>query len=324
MNRSPYPKDQVVLYEKFHNLLGIGDAIASLPVLRYIAREDKPWVRYLFYSFYPELVELFVPEIDVVHADEMVNSQFFDQQAKIWKGGRFFIPEVTTLRMSLTENMYLTVLDRLPKEIEHYEYPRFQTSAAQSVSCSKFDLVEGQYIIIPVGHIADSRAMPRECVAGVAAWAKERGFTPVFTGAVYKTGDGVDSRVTLPDYVLEMGVNLIGKTSLLDMLVLLDQSRAVVGMDSGTIHLAGCTDAPIVVCYTTVRPEHRLPVRRGMLGHDCFVVKPKKELSCRYCQDTLYEVPGNNFKKCYFKDYACMPSAEDFIEQLERAVYDLH
>jgi heptosyltransferase-2 len=82
----------------------------------------------------------------------------------------------------------------------------------------------------------------------------------------------VASAVTEPGCL----VNLCGQTAILDVLPLVEQAHFVVGNDTGTAHIASCTDKPIIVICGPTDPRRVKP-----LGDN--VVALQAELPCSNC-----------------------------------------
>ena len=97
----------------------------------------------------------------------------------------------------------------------------------------------------------------------------------------------------------------------------MDSAIAVVGADTGLIHLAACTDVPIICGYTTVDPDLRMPYRHNELGWNLTPITPPKS-DCRYCSSSLF-LNNVNFNECLQKEYQCIDSlsAEAFINELK-------
>ena len=65
------------------------------------------------------------------------------------------------------------------------------------------------------------------------------------------------------NFEIQLGKNLMNKTNISDCWHLINNSLAFVTMDSGLLHLAGTTDAPIVHLGSHLKPEFRMPYRYG-------------------------------------------------------------
>ena len=58
-------------------------------------------------------------------------------------------------------------------------------------------------------------------------------------------------------------INLMNQTSISDCWHLIENSKGVVTMDSGILHLAGTTTAPIIHLGSNLKPEFRIPYRNN-------------------------------------------------------------
>lgn len=129
---------------------------------------------------------------------------------------------------------------------------------------------------------------------------------------------------SFPDINGVLGLDLIDKTTVLQAANIMSGALAVVGVDNGLLHLAGCSKVPIVAGFTTVSPDIRLPYRDGVLGKDCYVVTPPATLACRFCQQGTNFLYGHDYRNCLYKndsalDRLCTKSitADRFIHHLE-------
>ena len=102
---------------------------------------------------------------------------------------------------------------------------------------------------------------------------------------------GVDKNFLLPDKVKnENYINLIGKTSLQEVTIILSQSSCIVSNDSGLMHIAAALGKPIVGIYGSSSPEYTPPLissdKRAIIYQNlscspCFKrVCPLEHLNC--------------------------------------------
>lgn len=68
------------------------------------------------------------------------------------------------------------------------------------------------------------------------------------------------------NFEIEKGMNLMNKTSISDCWHLINKAIAFVTMDSGLLHLAGTTDTHIIHLGSSIKPEFRMPYRKGTQG----------------------------------------------------------
>jgi ADP-heptose:LPS heptosyltransferase len=74
-------------------------------------------------------------------------------------------------------------------------------------------------------------------------------------------GSNVDKPVF--NFNIDLGLNLMNKTSLSQTWHLINNSVCFITMDSGLLHLAGTTDVEIIQLGSSINPEFRSPIRNG-------------------------------------------------------------
>jgi ADP-heptose:LPS heptosyltransferase len=90
------------------------------------------------------------------------------------------------------------------------------------------------------------------------------------------------------NFDIKYGLNLMNKTTLSQAWHLINNSMCFVTMDSGLLHLAGTTDSEIVMLGSAIKPEFRLPYRKGSQNHKTNYVLGGCDLHC--CSDMKYGV----------------------------------
>jgi ADP-heptose:LPS heptosyltransferase len=80
----------------------------------------------------------------------------------------------------------------------------------------------------------------------------------------------------------------MNKTSLSQAWHLIDKSLCFVTMDSGLLHLAGTTDAEIIMLGSAIKPEFRKPYRQGSQNYKISYILGRCDLHC--CSDMKYSV----------------------------------
>jgi ADP-heptose:LPS heptosyltransferase len=106
------------------------------------------------------------------------------------------------------------------------------------------------------------------------------------------------------------------QTTLLELRNILGHAAAVVGVDGGTLHLAGTTDVPIVFASGTTLPKHRYIPRHGDPEFKIRYVGPR-DLECYGCQSN-WPLVTMHFTECAYGDNKCMDQLhpDDFINGL--------
>jgi len=82
------------------------------------------------------------------------------------------------------------------------------------------------------------------------------------------------------NFEIQKGLNLMNKTPISQVWHLINNSIAFVTMDSGLLHLAGSTDAEIIMLGSSIRPEFRLPYRKNSQNYRQHYVSGTCKLFC--------------------------------------------
>ncbi len=298
---------------------GLGDCIAALTAVGYIPKQ-YPWITPLVWTqdFLADFARNVLPGIDIKGYSEMRGR--YDQQRTTkttqWDG------IVSPMKIHLVDYAFLKLCDENPN-ITHKNYLRVDPIK----DLSWFSLPE-KYVVVTTGFTAEVREFAPKHVNMIVQYITQKGYYPVFLGETStKTGGRhVIEGTFKEDIDFSAGLNLVDKTSLLEAASIMDKAAAVVGVDNGLLHLAGCTDVPIVSGFTTVSPEIRNPIRNNILGWNCYNVLPDSALDCKFCQQTTNFLYGHDYKKCWYKEkkergsISCVDqmTADKFIVELEK------
>ena len=124
-------------------------------------------------------------------------------------------------------------------------------------------------IVIHAGVSNDARTLPRkvwdEVVKGLGGYK------------VICIGKGVDYQLDVPCYF---------KESLMGIRDIIDNARLFVGMDSGLMHVAQCTNTTVVGIFNIARPSNRL------WRENCHAIVP--DCDCQFCLERAV----TNYVKC--------------------------
>lgn len=181
------------------------------------------------------------------------------------------------------------------------EYPRIDLSALEGLKCEK------PYAVMTPGATTENRTMRAEAFNGIKDHLIARGITPIFLGKKQIT----DVRQIRYEsgYNFEGGLDLREQTSLLQAAGIMSKATLVVGLDNGLLHLAACTDVPIIFGYNIASPEHRRPRRK--VGDIWEIYPDVKELPCTFCQSRMRYMFDHDFALCLYKDNACLDALAD-------------
>lgn len=294
---------------------GLGDHMASLVAIDYILK-NYTWLRVLIWvpDYLLDFAKHVLPKNSVINNYSNMSRHYDNKK-----------PTKTTAWDGITSPMKIHCLDyaflKLCDENPSVDQKNYLQINPSKILINKF-YVPDKYVVITTGYTAEVREFPAASVNGVVSYVKSKGYDVVFLGQTStKTGSTHTIRGKFDESIdFTQGVNLIDKTSLLEAARIMHGASAVIGVDNGLLHLAGCTQIPIVGGFTTVSPELRMPVRNNILGHNYYPVEPDESLPCRFCQVKTNFLYDHNYVNCMYKDNLCTKqmTAEKFIAQLEK------
>lgn len=293
---------------------GLGDCIARLPAVKYVM-ENHPHMQ----------IRLWVPDYFLDFAKrslpDKVITRGFSEAAKKYNehlpARAFRVHIHTNLSTHMTDHAFNIICNK-SVEPKDKNYIKIDTS---DVNVTKFKLPE-KFVVITTGFTAEVREMRPDIVNTLVSYIKSKGYEIVFLGKE-ETSNGYLHTIKgtfKSDINFAEGTNLINKTNLVESHAVISKAKTVVGLDNGLLHVASCTDIPIVGGFTTVEPKYRMAYRNDVLGYNYYPVVPPESLNCRFCQSNWTFTYEHDFKTCYYKDYECTKqlSASRYIEQLEK------
>lgn len=296
------------------NSISMGDVIAAAPAIKYAIETFHKNNEYhiLVKPYYYDLFNYFIPMAKISDQGQPYSYKV-PWQVKYLNTPRSTNARTTSMNMHLSTFASIQLLNRLiPEEQLHY-------LPLPKVDISHFGIDFSNAVLIVVTFRDEVRKIPFETVAGISEWVLDKGLTPVYIGRIDSSALWKDSPFQLSFDALPKngGIDLLNKTSILELASIMRESRAVVGLDSGPIHVAGTTSVPIVCGFTNVAPEHRIPLRK----EGAFIpVTP--EVKCAHCQ-SRWCLNYYDFGFCYFKHNECIKqmTADKFILALEQIAF---
>lgn len=315
-------------YPTFINVLfdqgGIGDLIAWLPPLKFIFTEHQHvrinvWVPDFFHDLTKRALKGTEKRITIYKLSNQLH--FLNRKYQTYS---FKMQNYTNLGAHMTEHAFEIICHTKPDNKNHLNYVSFDLTY---VDIAKFNLPK-KYVILTTGFTAPVREFLPEYINEISQYIVSKGYTPVFLGK-HSTNTGIKHVIKgnfSNEIDFSVGIDLIDKTTLIECVKICEESHGVVGLDNGILHLAGCTDVPIVGGFTTVNPNHRMPYRHGVLGWQYFPVVPPESLKCKFCQSNWQFTNGHDFTKCFYlenkqdTEIKCLKELKAglYIEQLEK------
>ncbi len=299
---------------------GVGDVIASLTAVNYILKK-YPWITPLIWvpDAIKELARNLLPEDSMIWSFSEMKGRYSPERptkSTLWDG------HTSAMKIHPVDYGFLKLCDELP-ETEDKNYLRLRPDKIEFK-----DDGPSKYVVVTTGFTADVREFRPDIVIEVVKYIKSTGHEVVFLGDPRaKTGTQHIITAKFDEEALSHGINLVGKTTLVDAAMIINNAAAIVGVDNGLLHVAGITETPIIGGFTTVSPKIRMPYRHNELGWKFSPVTPDESLGCKYCQQKDNFRYGHDYKNCIYKGEIGFSEVvnlctkqmrpEKFIKQLE-------
>ena len=292
------------------NSAAVGDLIAAAPTLKYAIDtfHSKTDYRVAVYDdfrvFFP-----FVPSDKFVEVKAKYEDEYCIRHLNmLGVGGR--ICKLTPSRMKLTHYASIGLLGRVLSEdqLKYMPLPK--------VDVSRYGIDFSKCVILIATYRDKQRTILGSELTKIAEYVYSKGLTPVYVGrtgaiSIWKN-NLAKTDFEYPGY----GIDLRNDTSFLELASIMDQSKAIVGMDGGPIHIAFTTNTPVVCGFTTVSPELRIPYR-GIAKTEA--VTPN--IFCNFCESN-WSLNSWDFGKCPRKmeiaECVSKMSADKFINALNK------
>lgn len=305
----------------------LGDGIASLPAIAW-ARDNHHIDMRMTVWAPKHMLELFEhllgrPGLSFMPLDQfqMVRKKGDDKLAGACVINTVQSNTVTRNRFDMVDYAFATLLDRQPDTMQEKNY---LYTASLGVRPH-----EAPYVVLPVGATNDTCVFRSDLLRSVIEWLLANDYKPVLTGnhnTHVHTTEPQPKLLVVKDKVSELPSDIV--TACLDLRNTLDlmqlrdwcgHAAAVVGVDGGTLHLAGTTEVPIVYGMTRVAPRHRSIVRHDVFNWNLIHVEPR-DLECSGCQSNWTLIFGHDFAKCFYGDAKCVDllHPDDFIEAMKQ------
>lgn len=321
-----------LLTSTVHNFLfnhgAMGDVICSLPAVIHARLTKSPkmalkvWVP-------PWQMDLLAHLLRPYGEFEILDLTKFPRlaaQRKDWAGGPVSMNTAmhnthTRNRVHMVDYAFNFLLDARPESMAERSYPTLAPIGPR--------VIEQKYVVFPVGATSDNKLFKAKPMGEVMRWCQEQGYLAVITGTkTSHTQAEIEGELQpivireqshlLPEDVKAKVLDMREKTTLLELRDLLGHAEAVVGVDGGTLHLAGTTDTSIVFASGTTLPKHRYIPRKGDPHHKIRYVGPR-DLECAGCQSN-WALTQIDFRYCAYNDNLCMDllHPDDFVEALKQ------
>jgi len=307
----------------------LGDVITSLPAMIYGRQRRHPntkmnvwvpgWQGALVGHLLAPYGEFVIHDLKEFPFDKVTRKSTED-----WGGGpvainSFLYNNHTRNRVSMIDFAFSCLLDSAPDNMNDRCYPILAPFGPRTI--------EGKYILIPTNATSENKMFRAVVMRPVIEWALGAGYQVVLTGTrvshtQVEEANGLRPIVMLSEIdtladLLPRCIDMREKTTLLELRDLCGYAKAVIGVDGGTVHLAGTTATSIVYAMTTTHPRHRFIPRMGSAHWKIRYVTPR-DLECAGCQSS-WVLSYWDFTKCAYGDNKCTYQLypEDFFNALK-------
>lgn len=298
---------------------GMGDYLCWTPAIRWLA-EQATWIdgTWIVPTYFKELAEYwlkpYMPRWDFKDYTDIKNMKEADTTPV--RGPIQLQTEslnATGAHLLTCGWVYYTNKEKAPLGTDKAghpwdAYPRLLQADLDRVELPEAarSLVARTYAIITTGVTTPSRNIRPAYWNHVIEYVHSLGLIPVFLGKqMVETGNASNIHTEFSKETrFDLGINLLNQTTLMQAASIMSRAALVIGHDNGLLHLAGCTDVPIVFGYNLASPEHRMPRRPS--GNIYNVILTDEDLPCNFCQSRNNFIVSYNFRNCFYGDTRCM------------------
>lgn len=279
-----------------NNFSALGDTVCTLPAVCALLKDDALDKVYAN-SKWCDLYRMVLPKGKVVDMGLLTGPHisYPSKMVVTW------VKDITTINMHLVDYSNMRIADAL-LDGEARNYPSIPAVPLA------FDLPK-KYVVIVATRTTPMREMLPEAYARCVQVAQQLGYAVVVVGQKYKVhicnGKFMDIDQAFDPVIDASIIDLRERTDLVQLHSVLAHSSAVITVDSGIMHLAGCTEVPIVAGFTCVKPKFRAPIRHGEVGWNLQMVRPTSD--CKYCYNQRL-MPKQDFGECGTQTFECVKS----------------
>ena len=288
---------------------GYGDMICMIPTVEKTARQLGRTL-----DVWTKRPEVFanIPSLHPRMSDDSALDPY------LAKGGLLIVCPVRFDKTAKWNQAHLAVrpaegivqLDDADKEVRLYTTVADRGTAARLLE----PLGAGPKVVIHPNRNRPVRTWPSERWRELAVGLLERGAGVVAIGR--DVPNLADTEENVPKGVFDLGIahdrflNLTGRTSLHELCEVITASDVAVTFDSGVLHVANCTETPVVALFSDNDPDFFTRIRAGKPGADTVAVH-------RPCPTQFCQTWHGAWSECLQEGdrrMCCLPGVEQVLE----------
>lgn len=328
-----YRNGQQVITSEVHNFVinhaALGDMITSLPAIVFARQFYAPALKMVVWvpPWQMELVAHLLAPYGEFEIKDFLTFPSKAEERRLADIGPVsynaaLFDTHTRCRVPMMDYAFNFLINARPENMQQRSYPTKAPLGPRPEALSK------PYVVFPVGATSDNKLFKAHVMGPIMQWCLDAGYAPVIVGTKQShTQTQIDGELKpvvlrdevdkLPDIIRAQCADMREKTTLLQLRDLVGHADAIVGVDGGTLHLAGTTDVPMVFASGTTLPKHRYVPRHGDPNFKIRYVGPR-DTPCGGCQSN-WPLTTLHFTKCVYQDNLCMEMLhpDDFINGLK-------
>jgi len=299
------------------NSNSFGDTLAATPTLRYLSKSHKQKLNVVTFNKNvfdnnPYVEQCLSFDEYVQREGHIVYKSFTYPGQKDGNGIEKKFSRIDTRQLHAMDLGF----QLLPEEMDYDFYPDEMSL--------KVDLPD-EYVVLHVTTNWPNRTWNVDNWQNLINWLSENKIYTVLIGFGYreKLHSSLDKdslEKVCPIFDNLYGLDLTNQGSISDMWWVLNGSKCLITMDSGPLHLAGCTDTEIIQLGSALNPKLRVPYRNGSQEYKYHYVGGSCNIFCN--SDLFYNirewgninsVPPQLYCMENKPTYECHPSTDKVI-----------
>lgn len=263
------------VYLDLTNARAIGDAICATPTIKKLSESYERKINII--SQYPEVFKN-NPYVDRNYVSNALNLEFVKENF-LYHNSFHNIGQKNEWGVELKHNnidirqFHAIMLGFMlsPHEMECFYQP------------DEYEPIDGlpeKYVLIHPVQTWPSRTWSAENWMLLTKKLNEKGIAVVSIGKDSSEVGFFNIDKPIFNFEIEIGLNLMNQTSISQAHHLINKSLAFITMDSGLLHLAGTTDTNIIHLGSSIKPEFRIPYRKGSQSYKHFYITGGCNLAC--------------------------------------------